>query len=441
VIDLSTRQERWVAKATDESLKSVAISSDDKLLATGAGFSDSIIRLWDMASGKEIRRLEGHHAWVSALIFWPDGKTLASASADQTIRIWDTTNGQLLRTLRGHALEVWSLALSPDNRTLISGGKDGSVLLWDTGLPAANRGYVRLPKRIEAWRLLADSKSVLTLDREGQIERWHGDAFQAKTGIMDIGVSSNALFAHDVPFAAIGSANASVKVWDWERRISICEFKTTGRNAYPMRFLGGGKKLIVFVETSSEWILQEWDLASARQTRSWPAVESALSFSPDERACLALAWDGRHSLIDLITGRVSTPKLDFLQTFGVTFSPDGKLIAASNTFGLVRIWDAATFREVATVGGFLMAAKSVVFSPDGSRLAAGGGGGFEAIKLWDVESREELLTLSGRGSNLFDIAFSPDGSVLGVSGDGNLNLWRAPSWAEIEKAEAAAAKP
>ena len=63
----------------------MAFSPDAKLLATGAGWLDPDIRLWDAASGTEIARLTGHRSWISALLFWPDGKTLASASADQTI--------------------------------------------------------------------------------------------------------------------------------------------------------------------------------------------------------------------------------------------------------------------------------------------------------------------------------------------------------------------
>jgi WD40 repeat protein len=240
VVDLGTGHQRWEAKPAQEPIKALAISPDKKLIATGAGYSEGTIWLSDMASGKEVKRLEGHHSWVSSLAFWPDGKTLASASADQTIRIWDVSNGRLLRTLRGHTLEVWSLILLPDNRTLVSGSKDGSVLLWDLALPTANRGYSALPSRVAAWRFLPDSKSVLTLDHEGRIERWQGDAFQEKTVVTNVGKLDNPLcttIARDVPLVAIGRNDGSITVWDWERRIETGKFHTIGRPPFPGAFL------------------------------------------------------------------------------------------------------------------------------------------------------------------------------------------------------------
>jgi hypothetical protein len=67
----------------------VAFSSDGKLLASG--HQDKTIRLWEIATGKELARLQGHHGWVRALAFAPDAKALASASDDNTVLIWDLT--------------------------------------------------------------------------------------------------------------------------------------------------------------------------------------------------------------------------------------------------------------------------------------------------------------------------------------------------------------
>ena len=86
--------------------------------------------------------------------------------------------------------------------------------------------------------------------------------------------------------------------------------------------------------------------------------------------------------------------------------------------------------------GFLMGVNSVAFSADGTRLALGSDGR-EAVKLWDVASLEEVVTLAAHGSVFISTKFSPDGNVLGsLNASGILYLWRAPSWDEINAAEA-----
>jgi WD40 repeat protein len=121
-------------------------------------------------------------------------------------------------------------------------------------------------------------------------------------------------------------------------------------------------------------------------------------------------------------------------------SPDGKFVAVASQLGYVRLWDLATLRPAATLGSFLIGAHSVSFSPDGTRLMAGGDGD-EAIKIWDVDSRQELLNLESSTDVFWRPRFSPDGNVLGsLQQDGLLHLWRAPSLPEIDAAELAEAK-
>ena len=152
----------------------VAFSPDSKYLASGADG----IKVWEVASGRELHHFKSHRGLVVGLAFhpkqpWvfssssdlslrvsdlacrkdlgmlhqskhvvhnlasrPDGHWLAGAGDDRRVALWDCTKLPALpaspdRTLTGHAAPVWSVGFSPDGRYLASGSDQGVMILWD----------------------------------------------------------------------------------------------------------------------------------------------------------------------------------------------------------------------------------------------------------------------------------------------------------------------
>jgi WD40 repeat protein len=98
-----------------------------------AGAGPGGLRLWDAATGEELRTLPRLAATRGAGPFAlsPDGKTFAAGS--DPVGVWDTDTGECFARLRGHMISATALAFSPDSGALASGGYDTTILLWDVG--------------------------------------------------------------------------------------------------------------------------------------------------------------------------------------------------------------------------------------------------------------------------------------------------------------------
>ena len=184
VIDLRDGRELWTAGPQNgEAITALAFSPDGKILASAA-LGESNIRLWDVATGKQTGELEGHGSWVSSIVFWPDGKKMASGSGDQTIRIWDVAEQKCLDVLRGHRLEVWRLALLPDDKTLVSGCKDGTVCFWDASVKHPHQARITFPKEnIFDWLLRTRRSLLLDPGFAGSIGAVVGCGLSAKNTV------------------------------------------------------------------------------------------------------------------------------------------------------------------------------------------------------------------------------------------------------------------
>ncbi len=147
---------------------------------------------------------------------------------------------------------------------------------------------------------------------------------------------------------------------------------------------------------------------------------SSVAFSPDGKK---LATAGSYlKLWDAATGRELTMLKGSSGFFpSVAFSPDGQKLAAAFSH-VVKLWNLATGQELATLRGHAGGIMSVVFSPDGKRLASGSVD--RTVKLWDVTSGQELSTLKGYTEQITSVAFSPDGKRLASGSNNNIvRLW------------------
>ena len=118
----------------------LGFSPDSRLLLT-SGFDDRTVRLWDLQKRKELRQFKGHTGIVLGGAFSPDGRRVLTACGgdyvkgiyrgpDQTVRLWDVATGGEIHRFDGHKGSVRSVTFSPDGRYALSSSGDRTVRLW-----------------------------------------------------------------------------------------------------------------------------------------------------------------------------------------------------------------------------------------------------------------------------------------------------------------------
>jgi hypothetical protein len=150
--DMATGEELQRFEGHTNYVVSVAFSPDGRIIASGS--RDNSIRLWSVEGEREGRKLMGHNGRVTNIAFSPDGSLLASCSGDKTVRLWDISKEKQLRRMEGHTRLVTSVAFNPDGTLLASGCEDHTVRLWET---SSGRETMRLERHKDHVRSVAFS--------------------------------------------------------------------------------------------------------------------------------------------------------------------------------------------------------------------------------------------------------------------------------------------
>jgi RNA polymerase sigma factor (sigma-70 family) len=280
----------------------VAISRDGRLALSGGltyGDGDPTVRLWDLETGKELKRLEGHTDGVYGVAFSPDGKRAASAG-DTTIRLWDLETGKELKRFEGHEGAVDSVAFSPDGKFLLSAGDDNTLRLWE----------VESGKEVRRF--------------EGHTERVY-----------------RAVFSPDGKRALSGGFDKTLRYWEVEtgKELRCIEVDTTGVAVATMAFSPDGKRA---VSSAGDKTVRLWDLESGNEIRRFEGHAKIVHFvamSSNGKRILTGSHDQTVRLWDVESGKELARffgHLDFVRE--VAFSPDGRYALSGSMDKTLRLW-------------------------------------------------------------------------------------------------------
>jgi WD40 repeat protein/beta-lactamase regulating signal transducer with metallopeptidase domain len=430
VWDVATGKERAVLKGHAKAVEYATFSPDGKLVATASW--DGTIKLWDATSGEHVFEIGAHTLSVLCLAFSPDGKMLASGSGkwgDENapeqpgeIKLWDVASRKEVASLKGHEDRVWSVSFSADGKTLATGGWDKTVRLWDVA-GRKEKAKLKLPEphapEFEAvlagalapeTNLLAlgtDAKTIHLLDAATcevrHVLEGHADAVTCLA------------FAPGGKLLASGSPDYTIKLWDPAAGKEVRTLKGHTSWVHGLAFAPDGKTL---ASGAYDKTVRLWEVATGKERRvlkGHTAAVRAVAFALDGKRLATAGSDRTIKLWDLTGDRKPvTLKAHEGTVRALAFSPDGKKLASAGEDGLVKLWDPATGEARATLKGHADAVLSLAFSPRGGLLAAGGQD--QTVRVWDVATGQLRSTLGGHGDAVTVVLFAAGGWQLYSAG-------------------------
>jgi RNA polymerase sigma factor (sigma-70 family) len=284
-----------------DGVMAMAFSPDGKRVLSGGacyGDGDPTVRLWDVATGKELLKLHGHTGGVYSLAFL-SGKRAVSGGAEGTIRIWDLEAGKELQRLEGHEGTVYGLAVSPDGKSLLTGGEDSTVRLWDLTTGKEVRRFEGHTDRVRAVAFSPDGKQALS------------------GGLL---------------------TDPTLRVWDVATGKEIAKYAGDAEGIASVAFSPDGKLALAGCMDNAVHVVNLADGTDRRFDGHSQQIHGAV-FTPDGKRILSASYDQTVRLWDVATGK------ELCRFFGhtnwvwpVAVSPDGKFGLSGSLDKTIRLW-------------------------------------------------------------------------------------------------------
>ncbi len=411
----------------------LAFTPDGKALVSAS--YDKTLRVWDAATGRELRRLPTFRGSLAGLSASADGRTVAVCEYTGDVFLADTAAGRVTPLPPRPGEFRVCVALSPDGKLLAVGAS--SVRLWDAAAGKPLREWRGHSGQVRRLAFAPDGK-VLAGGDDKTARLWRADTGK-ETLRLDVGSPVQALaFSPDGKALAVGGEDGKLRLWELPSGKRLYESPAQGLPVTAAAFAPDGK----VVASGVNGLVTLWDAATGKELRRlWGAGPEAVAFSPDGATLVAGGHACTIRLWDVRTGKerplAATGHQGLVRTVAV--ARDGRLAATGGGDRLVRLWALPSGKEPRRIDAastwFLGA---LALSPDGRTVATDKG-------LWDTATGRfrpgpegRRTAFQGQDYSVEVIAFAPDGKTVAMgtrdaqSGKGRMiRLWSADTAREV----------
>jgi eukaryotic-like serine/threonine-protein kinase len=414
-------------------LATAAVSSDGRWAVTGG--VDGTARVWLLGEGgNAVAVLRGHEKGIWGIGFSPDATMVATGGADKTVRLWESATGRPLATLRGHTGTVYSVEFTPDGRSIISGSRDKTVRLWDVESRQTTRTFLGHEGSVYSVAITGDGARMATASFDKTVRLWN-----LATGDEDGRLEGHeqrvfcVAFSRDATRLATASLDGTARLWDAASGGQLATL------AHPVRvnavaFSPDGQ---LVATAAGDAILRIWNTADGREVRGLRGHEDwiwAVASLPEGNRFLTASADATARVFDIDDGDAIMRAGDRVLT--ACFDRAGERLAVGSADGCVAVWDPATCRARARTGLHAGRVNGVSFSPDGRLLAAACDEG-AVVLTQDADGLRESVRLAGgeaHGGRVHSAVFSAGGDrLLTASADRTARLWDIGARREVAR--------
>jgi RNA polymerase sigma factor (sigma-70 family) len=392
VWDAASGRELWRFGAAGKALTTGDISADGKLALTADAEAHGALRLWDVDAGRQLRTC-GNAGLFGPVRLAPDGKTVAAPGPVGEIELRDAATGERRHTLKGQQAKNSSAAFAADSKTLATGGYDKTIRLWDV---ATGRELRRIdcPEAVGSVVLSADGKLL------------------ASVGVHE---------ENPAPGIIGWMPDSQIRIWDTatgkELRRLVVPAKATDRAGVVAVAFARDSKTVVTL--GIDYVLRVWDVTTGKALQSFPGCSTnhgALALTPDGKAAAIVNGGTALRVIDLATGNDRVPLTGHGGgVYAAAVTPEGRTVFTAGGDDAVGVWDAATGKELRRLRGHGRWVAGLRLSPDGRLLYSLGSDG--RVRTWETTAGRERPRPAGEyaASSLGMLALSADGKLLAAA--------------------------